>query len=308
MINPAKITSFVLVITSCVGAVARRTCGTKSKTDEEKSDIEAKVSEYLARYKPLPYDDEIVVNVYWHIITTTSGQRGDTSDETIEKTIDIMNDAFGGIPSNYSECSDAFTYESFPASPFRFELKEIKRHKCTLAFYLLSPISAWFRRRKRVGNCSDLNIFTGTSVLLGSSTYAVDCPCDGDFRKASKSDSVTINYRSLPGGSFAAYNQGDTAVHEVGHWFGLYHTFEGGCSDGDLVQDTAPERDATPGCPVGKDTCPSEGEDPIHNFMDYADDCCMYRFTQGQIDRMVDQARTFRGFWAENATAEEELY
>ena len=99
----------------------------------------------------------------------------------------------------------------------------------------------------------------------------------------------------MPGGAIANYNLGFTATHEAGHWIGLYHTFQNGCSAvGDRIDDTPRQRFPTSGCPAGQDSCPEPGLDPIHNYMDYSYDPCYTEFTAQQATRMQQQWLAYR--------------
>ena len=78
---------------------------------------------------------------------------------------------------------------------------------------------------------------------------------------------------------------------------GLYHTFQGGCTEDAATASTTRRPSSRPafGCPAGRDTCTRQpGVDPITNFMDYTDDACMNTFTAGQDARMDAQFTTYR--------------
>lgn len=124
----------------------------------------------------------------------------------------------------------------------------------------------------RQGSYSDLNIYFQDNLggNLGYCYFPTNAPEGSD---AFIRDGCSVLSTSVPGGSAEGFNLGKTAVHEAGHWFGLYHTFQGGCSgSGDGVSDTPAQSSPSSGCPVGRDSCSGGGVDPIHNYMDYSDE------------------------------------
>jgi hypothetical protein len=216
------------------------------------------------------------VNVYFHVITNSSGA-GNVSDQQINAQINVLNSAFA--PWGYS-----------------FSLASVDR-TANDSWYTMGHGSSAEQQAKnalRQGSADDLNVYTANlgGGLLGWATFP------WEYAANPKDDGVVLLYASLPGGSADPYNDGDTGTHEVGHWMGLLHTFQGGCNgQGDLVDDTPAERSPAYGCPVGRDSCKgkrSPGLDPIRNFMDYTDDDCMDHFTAGQDTRMDSQFTTYR--------------
>ena len=126
----------------------------------------------------------------------------------------------------------------------------------------------------RIGDYKTLNVYFLTNLgggLLGYSTFPDDfAPGTDDFYY----DGLVILASTVPGGAETGFNLGKTVTHEAGHWFNLYHTFQGGCTgSGDFVDDTPAMTTPTSGCPANKDSCPRQpGLDPIHNYMDYSDE------------------------------------
>lgn len=216
-----------------------------------------------------------VINVYVHVIDNGPGiENGDLPLSMIKDQINVLNAAYAG-------------------AGFGFNLLFIDR-TTNPTWYTMSPGSNAEKNAKqalRKGTTADLNVYTCNpgGGLLGWATFP------WEYSRSPSQDGVVILFSSLPGGSAAPYNEGDTATHEVGHWMGLYHTFQGGCNkNNDYVSDTPAEKSPAFGCPIGRDSCKAPGLDPIENFMDYTDDHCMDRFSPGQEDRMNQMFGIYR--------------
>lgn len=221
----------------------------------------------------------VTIPVHFHVIMDNAGN-GNVSDAMLDEQINVLNRSFGGLTGGVN-------------TPFRFTKVETTRTTNQAWFYAGRGSFAEREMKSTLhrGAQHHLNFYTNyAGGDLGYATFPWNYASDPMM------DGVVCRYSSLPGGSAAPYNEGDTGTHEIGHWLGLFHTFQGGCTvTNDEVSDTPAEASPAYGCPV-RDSCPGDpGRDPIENFMDYTDDYCMYRFTSGQVSRMDSMFTQYRG-------------
>ncbi|MCD6067631.1 MAG: hypothetical protein K0S33_2457 [Bacteroidetes bacterium] len=110
----------------------------------------------------------------------------------------------------------------------------------------------------------------------------------------------------IEAGFFGTSAQDDAiGAHEIGHYLGLYHTFQNGCTnnnclaDGDQVCDTPPDQTTFASCNPPSNSCSTDADDASANnpfstdvvdlgedYMDYSDLSCYNQFTPGQYSRM----------------------
>ena len=220
---------------------------------------------------PPPPTGSVTIPVYFHVIT--DGLKGTDASGRVSKQISVLNSAFAGTGFSFTLVSTDVTNN---ASWYNGLVQGTQERAMKAAL--------------RKGDMGDLNIYSANlgNDLLGWATFPTS--------SYSSTDGVVILDESMPGGDAGIYSEGDTGTHEVGHWLGLYHTFQGGCKgNGDYVSDTAPEASPAFNCPTGRDTCTSDNlADPIRNFMDYTQDSCMNMFTGGQTSRMKAQWAAYR--------------
>jgi len=215
------------------------------------------------------------VPVYFHVMRAAAGN-GDVTDSQISQQMAVLNKTFAGGESP-AAANTGFTFTL--ADTFRYNNNQWHQDKQ----------SSTYRKQTRKGGANALNIWLVDFSYLGIATFP------WDYSRSKGVDGIRVHFDSLPGGSIANYNLGETATHEVGHWLGLYHTFQGGCTaTNDEVADTAAQSSPTNGCPDGRDSCTLPGLDPINNYMDYSYDSCYNQFSPGQSTRISDMWTAYR--------------
>lgn len=223
-----------------------------------------------------------VIPVVFHILRRSNGTTGEVSDTRINQQIDVLNEDFGAFGAGAPGTN----------TRIQFTLAGVTRHSN----------DTWYNDGGSYYNTiawdtdEFLNVYTNTAG--GNLGYAY-VPSGGGV-VGNSFDRVVVYWSTVgrPAPYGQPYHLGRTLTHEVGHYLGLYHTFQGGCvsvsncfHNGDLICDTSPESGPN-FSPCTRTTCGDP--DPTRNYMDYSDDVCMDNFTPNQAFRMRCTLSNFR--------------
>jgi hypothetical protein len=253
-------TLLVAALTASLAAADR--CGAEQPSEEYLSAISAlRAAEGAGAWKLDRRDNSsIVVPVYMHAVVNSNTTADVLNDRVFQTQIDVLNDRFAPHDISFTLQGTARTVDD------EYSKGTSSRDWMGFAF------------QNRKGDYTTLNMFYVTDqdpATGGSCSYPT--PNGGGNMISVRMDFCTMQAYSVPGGTYNGREYlGEISVHEVGHWFGLLHTFEGkNCTGpGDYVDDTPAESVGIMyACDVGRDSCPDQpGLDPIYNFMDYAGD------------------------------------
>ncbi len=255
-----------------------------------------------AEYDP---GDILTLQVVVHVLARKTGE-GAVPDSLIHSQIDILNEDFLAIAGSNGEDGTYGGIQFVLASddPDGNPTNGITRHSKYLWFLdaenYWDPL-AWDPNRY-------INIYT--NLASGYLGYVPWLPQNSPV--GSNEDRIVVLHsafgRNAPIGP--PYDQGRTLTHEMGHYLGLWHTFDFGCgsdslptcyTSGDRICDTESEASNHFGCPVSSATC--DTPDPIRNYMNYTDDLCMWEFTTEQVRRMRCTTEEYRGDLVDVATS-----
>ena len=227
-----------------------------------------------------PAGQVLRIPVYFHVIYKADGE-GYISEARILDQMAVLNEDFaGGNELSIQNTAIQFdlVYINYVQDDSYFE----DAGEGGLSKYALA-----------VDPTRYLNVYTNdSSGYLGYATLPAGSA-------GGRGDGIVISHEAIGGrdNDYGYFNQGRTLVHEVGHYLGLFHTFDpqGDCTNtymgGDLIVDTPPQLYADSG------TQPSTGCGPssaIENFMNYSNDDAMYTFTNEQTNRMTCSLVNYR--------------
>lgn len=227
-----------------------------------------------------------------HIIH--QGATGNISDAQVLQGIQHLNEAYSNT-GYYNQVTGVNTQVQFclaKRSPEGTPTTGINRVESPLTSMNMNTQDLQLKNLIRWDPLHYINIWLVNEIQGGVAGYAY-------LPAAHGTDLDGIVMEAAYFGSTAANSS--VQIHEMGHYLGLYHTFQNGCTnndclnDGDKVCDTPPDNTTVPvPCDLTINSCStdtnsgfsSDQNDMFWNYMDYGNLECYSAFTQGQTDRM----------------------
>tara|TARA_R110001592_G_scaffold153736_1_gene382480 strand:+ start:3497 stop:5524 length:2028 start_codon:yes stop_codon:yes gene_type:complete len=266
---------------------------------ETESKIQTKVAQLKNEANNKAGDDSVkIIPVVVHVLHY--GGAANISDAQIQSQIDIMNEDYGKLPGTNGDGNGVDT-------KVRFCLAKIDPSgNCTNGIVRIYTVLSYHKTYQRAmlkelsfwDNQKYLNIYVVKSINGGSGIAGYSSFPGGPDEE----DGMVVLHNQFGNIGSASSSLGRTASHEIGHWFGLYHTFNNGCGtdvclDGDYVCDTPPQFEPSYGCST-LNSCSNDVpdlNDQKENYMNYTSDNCKNMFTEGQklrIQATLDTIRT----------------
>jgi len=255
---------------------------------------EAFIKQYIAEHQGIEKDESMyTIPVVLHVFHI--GDDGMIDMDQAQSGLDIlnadmngMNDGWNDIDPNFDPIKGTLDIEFCLSSidPNGNPTTGVIYHEDESAFYNFGDVTsyAW-------DNYKYLNIYLPRFAFQDSTNFTAYAYYPSTSNSNQNGDGVVHSSYRWGYGSQSEHEQGaewaSVVTHELGHWLNLAHTFQGGCNDGDNVDDTPPTTGSGinfEGCYTSDFSCgvATNGS----NFMDY-NHGCKKMFTQGQTARMT---------------------
>ena len=237
------------------------------------------------------------VPVVVHIIHDQS--IGNITDSQVQKAIDFLNQGFANKSDYFhSEGTDVeIQFCLAKQDPFGRLTTGITRTSSPLSNLTVEQQDSELKQLIHWDAKCYVNIYIVNEIISSIYGKNVQGYANGPIIHGSPLDGLVVE-AALTGRN---PENTSTLIHEMGHYLGLLHTFEGACKnddcmvDGDKVCDTPPDASTAPvGCNQYVNTCSTDSQsgftqdqpDQVINFMDYGSGSCKIIFTKGQKSRM----------------------